>query len=193
MNKKIYKVKFKYFQDQILNNTKKPSCISPELGEFLFNWSLETSNQFSKHIMNMVPTKFYISSSSEIEAITMKKEIFEKIMQQYDKTETKRIDKLELISIIPFIVGNDFEKCLLSSLNFFCLENENDIITINELSLFFDSYFRSLHNIIIVDKIDETYEKTQNNIVKLVENELDNIVNKIMSNNEEMKLEQVIK
>jgi hypothetical protein len=193
MNKKIFKVKFQYFYDQILKNIKKPSCISPEIGEFFFNWSIETFNQFAKHIMNMVPTKFYISSSSEIEAITMKKDIFEKIMEQYDKTGNKRIDKLELISLIPFIVGNDFEKCLISALNFFCLENENDIITRNELCLYFDSYFRCLHNIAIIDKIDEVYEKTQNNIVKLVDNELDDLVNNIMKDSEEIKIEQVNK
>ena len=192
-NRKIYKVKFQYFIDQILNNIKKPTCITPQYGEFFFNWSLETANQFSKHLMNMIPTKFFISSSSEIEAISMKKEVFEKIMEQYDKTDKKKIDKLELISFIPFLVELDFDKCIKSSLTFFCLENECDIITRNEMGLFFDCYFRSIHNIILLDKKDEIYEKTQENIVKLVENDLDSILNKIFDNLEEMIIDNVIK
>ena len=78
-------------------------------------------------------------------------------------------------------------------MSFFCLENENDLITKNELSLFFDSYFRCLHNFVIVDKIDEVYEKTNNNIVKLVDNELDELVNNIMKNTEEIGLDKVTK
>jgi hypothetical protein len=192
MNKKIYKVKFEYYTTQALNKLKTP-CIGPDYGDFFFNWSLETATQFARHLLNMTPTKYYISSTSEIEAITMKKNTFQKIMDSYNKVDNTKIDKLELVSVIPFIVDNDFEKCLRLSLSFFCFENENeDLLTKNEVGLYIDSYLRCLHNILIVDNTEEIYEKTKTNIVKIAENELDDMVLKIFGENELLSIDVVI-
>ena len=193
MNKKLYKVKFKYFTLNYEINYKKPSCIPQEYGEFFFNWGLETAKQFARHLLTIQPTKYFISSTSEIEAITTKKEIFQQII---DKSENKKIDKFELISLIPFIVENNFEVALNISLTFFCLENENgEIITKNELGLFLDSYFRSIHNIVLVEEIDEIMIKTQKGILRLSDYEIEEILNFVYSEEsmQEMKVYEVIK
>jgi hypothetical protein len=195
MNKKLYKVKYKYFTFQLEHNFKKPACMPKESGEFFFNWSIETAKQFAKHLVSMQPTKFFVSSTSEIEAVTMKKEIFQQIIDHYNKTGNKKIDKFELISIIPFIVESNFDVALETSLAFFCLENEGEnIITRNELGLFIDSYFRSIHNIILLDDVDEISEKTRNNILRLSDNEIEQmLINVYIGEVEEMSLDEVIK
>jgi hypothetical protein len=199
-NKKIFKVKFKYFEFEFEHNFKKP-CLAAEYGEFFFNWSLETTKQFSRHLLSMQPTKFYISSTSEIEAITTKIETFQKIMDMYNKLGNQKIDKFELISIIPFIVDNNFEDALSSSLSFFCLENENanlnqneKIITRNEVGLFIDSFFRAVHNMVLLDDIDSIYEKTQKNILRLSNEEIEEMCSEIFDENvDEMILEETTK
>ncbi len=194
MNKKLFKVKFKYFTFQLENNFKKPACIAREYGEFFFNWSIETAKQFAKHLLSIQPTKFFISSTSEIEAISNKKEVFQKILDNYNKIDNKKIDKYEFLCLIPFIVDNNFENAITVSLSFFCIENEGQgIITKLELELYFDCYFRSLHNMILVEDIDEIYEKTQKNILKLNEAELDEFVNLVFNQEEEMHIKEVVK
>jgi hypothetical protein len=193
MNKKIYKVKFEFYTEQVLQKLKTP-CFSKDYGDFFFNWSLETANQFSKHLLNMTPTKYYISSATEIEAITLKKDIFQKIMDNYNKVDNSKIDKLELVSVIPFIVDNDYDNSLKSSLSLFCFENENeDLITKNEFGLFIDSYLRCLHHILIVDNDEEIYEKTKGNIVKIADSELDDILGKIFKEAEQLPLDKAIR
>jgi hypothetical protein len=194
-SKKLYKVKFKYFSFQLEHNFKKPACMSKEYGEFFFNWSIETAKQFARHLLSMQPSKFFVSSTSEIEAVTMKKEIFQQIIDNYNKTENKKIDKFELISIIPFIVESNFEIAINTSLTFFCLENSNkDIITRNELGLFIDSYFRSLHNIVLLDDVDQLYAKTQNNVLRLSDNEIEDLLTKVFeATEEELPLEETVK
>jgi hypothetical protein len=195
MNKTLYTVKYKYFNVQFLCNFKKPACISQEYGEFLFNWSIETAKQFAKHLLSMQPTKFYISSTAEIEAITTKKDIFQKIIDNYNKADNHKIDKFEIISILMFIVESSFEVALPSTLQFFCLENEsNGIITRTELGLFFDSFFRSLHNIVILEDIDDLYLKTKTSIVRLADSEVEDAVAQIFDKDtEEMNLDDVVK
>ncbi len=193
MNKKLYKVKFKYFSLNYEINYKKPACIPEEYGEFFFNWGLETAKQFARHLLTNQPTKYFISATSEIEAITNKKEIFKKII---DKSENKKIDKFELIAIVPFIVESNFDVALSISLSFFCIENENgEIITRNELGLFIDSYFRSIHNMVLVEELDEIMTKTQKSILRLSDNELEEILNLIFIDESvtEMKIADVIK
>lgn len=192
MNKKLYKAKLQYFYFQVENNLKQPACISQVYGEFFFNWSMETCKQFAKHILSLQPTKFYLSSTSEIEALTNKTAIFQKIIDSYSN---KKIDKLEFICLIPFIVDDKFEYALEVSLSFFIMENEGTkIITKNELSLFFDCYFRGLHNLLILKESDEIYEKTKNNVLKLSDNEIDEIVNEIIEKeSEEINIEEIVK
>ncbi len=192
MNKKLFTVKFKFFTYEFEHSFKKPNCLPQEYCEFLFNWSIETAKQMAYHLLASEPIKFFISSVTEVEMITNKKEIFQKII---DKSENKKIDKFELIALIPFIVESNFEIALNTTLNFFCLENEDEsIITKNEFGLFIDSFFRSLHNIVKLDDIDEIYERTQNHIVRLADSEIEEILNNIFTNNaEEMKVEDVVK
>jgi hypothetical protein len=197
MNKKIFLVKIPYFN--FLKKNLKIPCFPKVYGEFFFNWSTETGKQFMKHLMSMQPTKFFISSSAEVEAVTSKTDLFMKIMENYNKIGNKKIDKFELISIIPFILDNNFENCLFLSLSYFCLENEGiELITKDEVGLFFDSFFRAVHNIIIIDEEfnkEEIYTKTKNNIIKLSEQTLEEILNKIFDNKqiEEMNVNDVIK
>ena len=120
---KICRVKMTYL-DHFFSQKLSVPCFHEYYGEFFFNWSLETAKQFLKHLMTMQPTKFYITSSTEIEAVTSKKELFFTIMQSYNKLGNKKIDKFELASVIPFIVGKNFEEVLALSLKL--AENELD-------------------------------------------------------------------
>ena len=185
MSKKIFRVKIKYFE-YFFSKTLNIPCFDEIYGEFFFNWSIETAKQFMKHLMSMHPTKFFVSSSAEVEAVTSKTDLFMKIMSSYNKIGNKKIDKFELISIIPFIVDENFDNALLICLNYFCLENESmDLITRSEVGLFIDSFFRSVHNIIRLDEKDEIYQKTKDHLIKLNENDLDEILNKIFQGDEE--------
>jgi hypothetical protein len=185
MSKKIFRVKIKYFE-YFFSKTLNIPCFDEVYGEFFFNWSIETAKQFMKHLMSMQPTKFFVSSSAEVEAVTSKTDLFMKIMSSYNKIGNKKIDKFELISIIPFIVDENFDNALLICLNYFCLENESmDLITRSEVGLFIDSFFRSVHNIIRLDEKDEIYQKTKDHLIKLNENDLDEILNKIFQGDEE--------
>ena len=185
MSKKIFRVKIKYFE-YFFSKTLNIPCFDEVYGEFFFNWSIETAKQFMKHLMTMQPTKFFVSSSAEVEAVTSKTDLFMKIMSSYNKIGNKKIDKFELISIIPFIVDENFDNALLICLNYFCLENESmDLITRSEVGLFIDSFFRSVHNIIRLDEKDEIYQKTKDHLIKLNENDLDEILNKIFQGDEE--------
>ena len=184
MNKKIFLVKIPYFN--FLKKNLKIPCFPKVYGEFFFNWSTETGKQFMKHLMSMQPTKFFVSSSTEVEAVTSKTDLFMKIMNNYNKIGNKKIDKFELISIIPFIVDENFDNALLICLNYFCLENESmDLITRSEVGLFIDSFFRSVHNIIRLDEKDEIYQKTKDHIIKLNENDLEDILREIFQGDEE--------
>ena len=185
MSKKIFRVKIKYFE-YFFSKTLNIPCFDEVYGEFFFNWSIETAKQFMKHLMSMQPTKFFVSSSAAVEAVTSKTDLFMKIMSSYNKIGNKKIDKFELISIIPFIVDENFDNALLICLNYFCLENESmDLITRSEVGLFIDSFFRSVHNIIRLDEKDEIYQKTKDHLIKLNENDLDEILNKIFQGDEE--------
>ena len=185
MSKKIFRVKIKYFE-YFFSKTLNIPCFDEVYGEFFFNWSIETAKQFMKHLMSMQPTKFFVSSSAEVEAVTSKTDLFMKIMSSYNKIGNKKIDKFELISIIPFIVDENFDDALSICLNYFCLENESmDLITRSEVGLFIDSFFRSVHNIIKLDEKDEIYQKTKDHLIKLNENDLDEILNKIFQGDEE--------
>jgi hypothetical protein len=191
MNKKLYSVKFKFFSFEYKNSFKKPCCLTSEYCEFLFNWSIETAKQFAKHLLSMVNTKFFISSFSEVEAITSKKEVFQSIL---DKSVNKKIDKFELLSIIPFIVESNFDIALSTTLSFFCLENEfENMITRNECGLFIDSYFKSLHKVVLLEDGDEIYEKTLKGLVRLSDSELEEILVGIFGDTDELKLEDVTK
>lgn len=199
MNKKLYKVNFYYYQNQFSNNFKFP-CFNKDFGDFFFNWSLRTIKLLGNQLLSKNPSKYFISSVNEIESISNKKEVFEKILASYSKTKSNKIDIFEFLSFIPFIVSDNFKLALESALNFFCIENSNvdnggtsNIITKIELSLFFDSYFRSLHNVLLNEKQDDIFKKTQNNIIKLSENEVDSIVNSILElTEEELEVEKVV-
>jgi hypothetical protein len=191
IGKKLYTVKFKFFSFEYEHSYKKPCCLPQEYCEFLFNWSLETAKQLGRHIFTSQPVKFFISSVSEVEAVTSKKDVFLKILE---KNENKRIDKFELISIIPFIVENNFEVALTTVLNFFCLEQcDKSILMRDELGLFIDSYFRMVHSIIILDDVDEIYEKTQKNLVRLSDSEIEEIIKSIFDEKLSMNVEDVVK
>lgn len=193
MSKKIFRVKFEYIEHFYLEKELKIPCFGSEYGDFFFNWSTETANQFMNHIMSIQPTKFYISSTSEVEGISSKIELFQKIMMSYNKTGNKKIDKFELISIIPFIVCNNYENALSISLNYFCLENEDfGILTKIEFGFFLDSLFTSLHNILILDDNDNLYSTTKNHIIKLGEEEIDKISNQIYQSLNEIEITEII-
>jgi hypothetical protein len=165
-------------------------CFHEYYGEFFFNWSIETAKQFMKHLMTMQPTKFYITSTTEIEAVTSKKELFFTIMESYNKLGNKKIDKFELMSVIPFIVGKNFEEVLVLSLKYFCLENEGkEIITKDEFGLFLDCFFRAVHCISNYDTEDNVYQKTKDNLIKLAENELDDLLDQIFIDENGNKIE----
>ena len=145
-----------------------------------------------KHLMTMQPTKFYITSATEIEAVTSKKELFFKIMTLYNKLGNKKIDKFELMSIIPFIVGNNFEIAFFLSLKYFCLENEGkEIITKGEFGLFLDCFFRAVHCIGDFNKDDEVYQKTKDNLIKISEKELDDLLDIIFVDEKKTPIEQM--
>ena len=82
MSKKIFRVKIKYFE-YFFSKTLNIPCFDEVYGEFFFNWSIETAKQFMKHLMSMQPTKFFVSSSAEVEAVTSKTDLFMKIMSSY--------------------------------------------------------------------------------------------------------------
>ena len=167
-------------------------CFHEYYGEFFFNWSIETAKQFMKHLMTMQPTKFYITSSTEIEAVTSKKELFFKIMESYNKLGNKKIDKFELMSVIPFIVSNNFEEVFALSLKYFCLENEGkEIITKDEFGLFLDCFFRAVHCISNFNTEDNVYQKTKDNLIKLAENELDELLEEIFIDENQSKIEKM--
>ncbi len=189
--KKLYTVKFKFFSFEYEHSYKKPCCLPAEYCEFLFNWSLETAKQLGRHIFSTQPVKFFISSVTEVEAVTSKKEVFARIL---DKNENKKIDKFELIAIIPFIVESNFDVALTTVLNFFCLEqSEENVLMRNEFGLFIDSYFRSVHSIVILDDVDEIYEKTQKNLVRLSDAEIEEIITSVYEDKSELKVEFVVK
>ena len=168
-----------YF-DHFFSKKLPVPCFHENYGDFFFNWSIETAKQFMKHLMTMQPTKFYITSATEIESVTSKKELFFQIMTLYNKLGNKKIDKFELMSIIPFIVGNNFDSVFLLSLKYFCLENEGkEIITKGEFGLFLDCFFRAVHCIGDFNKDDGVYQKTKGNLIKISEKELDDLLDKI--------------
>ena len=191
MSKKIFRVKTKYFEHFFGRSLNVP-CFDDVYGEFFFNWSIETAKQFMKHLMSMQPTKFYVSSSTEVEAVTSKTDLFMKIMNNYNKIGNKKIDKFELTSIIPFIVGNNFEEVFTLSLKYFCLENEGkEIITKYEFGLFLDCFFRAVHCIANFDIEDHVYQKTKDNLIKLSESELDELLDKIFIDEDKNKIEKL--
>ena len=178
------------YLDHFFSQKLSVPCFHEYYGEFFFNWSLETAKQFIKHLMTMQPTKFYITSSTEIEAVTSKKELFFTIMESYNKLGNKKIDKFELMSVIPFIVGKNFEEVLVLSLKYFCLENEGkEIITKDEFGLFLDCFFRAVHCISNYDTEDNVYQKTKDNLIKLAENELDDLLDQIFIDENGNKIE----
>ena len=186
---KICRVKMRYLDHFFAKQLPIP-CFHEYYGEFFFNWSIETAKQFMKHLMTMQPTKFYITSTTEIEAVTSKKELFFTIMESYNKLGNKKIDKFELMSVIPFIVGKNFEEVLVLSLKYFCLENEGkEIITKDEFGLFLDCFFRAVHCISNYDTEDNVYQKTKDNLIKLAENELDDLLDQIFIDENGNKIE----
>ena len=186
---KICRVKIRYLEHFFSQKLPIP-CFHEYYGEFFFNWSIETAKQFMKHLMTMQPTKFYITSTTEIEAVTSKKELFFTIMESYNKLGNKKIDKFELMSVIPFIVGNNFEEVLVLSLKYFCLENEGkEIITKDEFGLFLDCFFRAVHCISNFDTEDNVYQKTKDNLIKLAESELDDLLDQIFIDENGNKIE----
>ena len=188
---KICRVKIRYLEHFFSQKLPIP-CFHEYYGEFFFNWSIETAKQFMKHLMTMQPTKFYITSTTEIEAVTSKKELFFTIMESYNKLGNKKIDKFELMSVIPFIVGNNFEEVLALSLKYFCLENEGkEIITKDEFGLFLDCFFRAVHCIGNYDIEDNVYLKTKDNLIKLAENELDDLLDEIFVDENKNKIENI--
>ena len=188
---KICRVKMTYL-DHFFSQKLSVPCFHEYYGEFFFNWSLETAKQFLKHLMTMQPTKFYITSSTEIEAVTSKKELFFTIMQSYNKLGNKKIDKFELASVIPFIVGKNFEEVLSLSLKYFCLENEGrEIITKDEFGLFLDCFFRAVHCIANFNVEDNVYQKTKDNLIKLAENELDDLLDNIFVDENKNKIDKM--
>ena len=186
---KICRVKMRYLDHFFAKKLPIP-CFHEYYGEFFFNWSIETAKQFMKHLMTMQPTKFYITSTTEIEAVTSKKGLFFTIMESYNKLGNKKIDKFELMSVIPFIVGKNFEEVLVLSLKYFCLENEGkEIITKDEFGLFLDCFFRAVHCISNYDTEDNVYQKTKDNLIKLAENELDDLLDQIFIDENGNKIE----
>ena len=180
------------YLDHFFSQKLSVPCFHEYYGEFFFNWSLETAKQFLKHLMTMQPTKFYITSSTEIEAVTSKKELFFTIMQSYNKLGNKKIDKFELASVIPFIVGKNFEEVLALSLKYFCLENEGrEIITKDEFGLFLDCFFRAVHCIAYFNVEDNVYQKTKDNLIKLAENELDDLLDNIFVDENKNKIDKM--
>ena len=142
--------------------------------------------------MTMQPTKFYVTSATEIESVTSKKELFFQIMTLYNKLGNKKIDKFELMSIIPFIVGNNFDNVFLLSLKYFCLENEGkEIITKGEFGLFLDCFFRAVHCIGEFNKDDGVYQKTKGNLIKISEKELDDLLDKIFVDEKNSPVEEL--
>ena len=188
---KICRVKMTYLEHFFSKKLHIP-CFHEYYGEFFFNWSIETAKQFMKHLMTMQPTKFYITSSTEIEAVTSKKELFFTIMESYNKLGNKKIDKFELMSVIPFIVGSNFEEVFVLSLKYFCLENEGkEIITKDEFGLFLDCFFRAIHCISNLDSEDNVYQKTKDNLIKLSESELDELLENIFVDENKNKIEKI--
>ena len=180
------------YLDHFFSQKLSVPCFHEYYGEFFFNWSLETAKQFIKHLMTMQPTKFYITSSTEIEAVTSKKELFFTIMQSYNKLGNKKIDKFELVSVIPFIVGKNFEEVLPLSLKYFCLENEGkEIITKDEFGLFLDCFFRAVHCIANFNIEDNVYQKTKDNLIKLSENELNDLLDNIFIDENKNKIDKM--
>ena len=180
------------YLDHFFSQKLSVPCFHEYYGEFFFNWSLETAKQFIKHLMTMQPTKFYITSSTEIEAVTSKKELFFTIMESYNKLGNKKIDKFELTSVIPFIVGKNFEEVLPLSLKYFCLENEGrEIITKDEFGLFLDCFFRAVHCIANFNVEDNVYQKTKDNLIKLSENELDDLLDNIFIDENKNKIDKI--
>ncbi len=180
-----------YF-DHFFSKKLPVPCFHENYGDFFFNWSIETAKQFMKHLMTMQPTKFYVTSATEIESVTSKKELFFQIMTLYNKLGNKKIDKFELMSIIPFIVGNNFDNVFLLSLKYFCLENEGkEIITKGEFGLFLDCFFRAVHCIGEFNKDDGVYQKTKGNLIKISEKELDDLLDKIFVDEKNSPIEEL--
>ncbi len=116
-----------YF-DHFFNKKPKVPTFHHSYGDFFFMWRMEQAKQFMNQLMTIKPTKFYISSASELEtqAVTLKKDLFLQIMNLYNKLGNKKIDKFELVSVIPFIKGNNFNDVFEWSLKYFCLESEGN-------------------------------------------------------------------
>ena len=113
-------------------------------------------------------------------------------MTLYNKLGNKKIDKFELMSIIPFIVGNNFDNVFLLSLKYFCLENEGkEIITKGEFGLFLDCFFRAVHCIGEFNKDDGVYQKTKGNLIKISEKELDDLLDKIFVDEKNSPIEEL--
>ena len=113
-------------------------------------------------------------------------------MQSYNKLGNKKIDKFELASVIPFIVGKNFEEVLALSLKYFCLENEGrEIITKDEFGLFLDCFFRAVHCIANFNVEDNVYQKTKDNLIKLAENELDDLLDNIFVDENKNKIDKM--
>ena len=113
-------------------------------------------------------------------------------MQSYNKLGNKKIDKFELVSVIPFIVGKNFEEVLPLSLKYFCLENEGkEIITKDEFGLFLDCFFRAVHCIANFNIEDNVYQKTKDNLIKLSENELDDLLDNIFIDENKNKIDKM--
>ena len=204
-NIKIVRVKMSYF-DHFFSKPLKVPCFHQYYGDFFFKWRLNTGTSFMKDLMTIQPTKFYISSETEIEKVTSKKNLFLKMMKLYNKLGNEKIDKFEIISVIPFIVENNFEKVLFWSLKYFCLENEQEnetqdnlkkdipehnIITKCEFGLFLDCFFRAVHCISDLDENDEVYQKTKDNLIKIAENELDDALDKIFVDDKNQPIEEL--
>ena len=78
------------------------------------------------------------------------------------------------------------------SLKYFCLENEGkEIITKDEFGLFLDCFFRAVHCISNLDSEDNVYQKTKDNLIKLSESELDELLENIFVDENKNKIEKI--
>lgn len=174
---KVVTVKSEYYNIQYENNFKKDICISQDIASLAFNWSLETVKQFSKNLIENHSANFFLSKDTDLENILAKKDKIHMLIQNLNKSKINKMDILELLSILPFLVEGNFSSALSAGLNIFCLEINDNVIKADELGIFLDSFFRCVVNVIIID--EEVVQELNKSVIKLDFDEIEKDVNKI--------------
>ncbi len=108
--------------------------------------------QFAKNLIEYNSVTFYLSKNTDLENTIIKKEKINKLIKILNKSKIEKIDILELLSNLPFLVEANLMHALIAVTNIFFLDNGDSIITAIEFGIFIDCFFRMIVNVLVIEE-----------------------------------------